>query len=67
MIRPWIVQVIPDNARAVASFHTAFNVVLERKRQPIPTFHGFDVTCDTTGPVQNVGIGENGRGVIRGA
>ena len=29
MIRPWIVQVIPDNARAVASFHTAFNVVLE--------------------------------------
>ena len=37
------------------------------KRQPIPTFHGFDVTCDTTGPVQNVGIGENGRGVIRGA
>ena len=38
-----------------------------RKRQPTPTFHGFDVTCDTIGPEQNVGIGENGRGVIRGA
>jgi phosphate:Na+ symporter len=28
LISPWIVQVVPDNARAVASFHTAFNVVL---------------------------------------
>ena len=39
----------------------------DRKRQPIPTFHGFDVTCDPIIPEQNVGIGENGRGVIRGA
>jgi phosphate:Na+ symporter len=28
LISPWIVQIIPDNARAVASFHTAFNVAL---------------------------------------
>ena len=40
---------------------------LDGKRKPIPTFHGFEVTGDTTGPVQNVGRGENGRGLIRGA
>ena len=38
-----------------------------RKRKPSPTFHGFEVTGDTIGPVQNVGRCENGRGVIRGA
>ena len=41
--------------------------VNNRKRKPSPTFHGFEVTGDTIGPVQNVGRGENGRGVIRGA
>jgi len=28
VIGPWLVQVVPDNARAVADFHTAFNLVL---------------------------------------
>lgn len=28
VIGPWLVQIVPDNARAVADFHTAFNLVL---------------------------------------
>jgi phosphate:Na+ symporter len=28
LIGPWLVQVVPDNARAVADFHTVFNLLL---------------------------------------
>jgi phosphate:Na+ symporter len=28
VLSPWLVQFLPDNGRAVATFHTAFNVVL---------------------------------------
>lgn len=28
LIGPWLVQIVPDNARAVADFHTVFNLLL---------------------------------------
>jgi len=37
LIGPWLVQVVPDNARAVADFHTVFNLLLAAVFFPLLT------------------------------
>ena len=37
VIGPWLVTVVPDNARAVADFHTAFNLILAAVFFPLLT------------------------------
>ena len=37
VIGPWLVTVVPDNARAVADFHTGFNLVLAAMFLPLLT------------------------------
>ena len=37
------------------------------KREPTPTFPGLMVSADITGPLRNIGWGDNGRWLIRGA
>src|ERR1700733_12872096 len=37
VIGPWLVTVVPDNARAVADFHTGFNLVLAAVFLPLLT------------------------------
>ncbi len=60
VIGPWLVTVVPDNARAVADFHTGFNLVLAAVFFPLLTPYAavlgrwFPARVDPTDPSQPV-------------
>ncbi len=60
VIGPWLVTIIPDNARAVADFHTGFNLVLAVVFMPLLTPFAallrrcFPARIDTADPGQPI-------------